>query len=54
MKDSCQRQTQVFDFPVTAMIADVPSPSLFSELARHVSAGFLDQSQSLSIAKKIP
>ena len=27
MKRSCQRQTQVFDLPVAAMIAFVPSPS---------------------------
>jgi hypothetical protein len=26
MKRSCQRHTQVFDFPVAAMIARVPTP----------------------------
>jgi hypothetical protein len=40
MKRSRHRQTQVLDFPVWAMIAEVPRPSpLSSRLARHASAG---------------
>ncbi len=37
MKRSCQRQTQVFDLPVSVMIAVVPRPAALSRMicARH-------------------
>ena len=34
MKRSCQRQTQVLDLPVAAMIAEVPRPSAVSRMIR--------------------
>ena len=34
MNRSCQRQTQVFDLPVSAMIAEVPRPSTLNKTIR--------------------